>query len=116
MSTTEAGRRGEDVAASFLISKGYEIIERNYYRDHGELDIVARDGEVIVFAEVKTRRDRRFAAAAEAVSPAKRRKLRATALYWLQARGLSDSPARFDVIEVYTAAELPAVRQIKNAF
>lgn len=118
MSATETGRRGEDIAAAFLTERGYEIIQRNYYKDHGELDIVARQGGELVFVEVKTRRDRRFASAAEAVSHAKQALLRRTALYWLAAGDLSDAPARFDVVEVYTGKDnaVPMVRLIKNAF
>ena len=122
MKAAETGRFGEDEACRFLMSKGYEILERNFRCRFGEIDIVARCPDCVVFAEVKTRRDRRFAEAAQAVGPSKQRKLRSTALFWFSRPG--EQPARFDVIEIYTGtapktadgAGRTEVRHIKNAF
>jgi putative endonuclease len=119
----ETGRLGEDEACRFLMSRGYEILERNFRCRFGEIDIVARCPDCVVFVEVKTRRDRRFAEAAQAVGPSKQQKLRAAALYWFSVHG--EVPARFDVIEIYTGGAAPQsgtrlrpteVRHIKNAF
>lgn len=123
MKAADTGRLGEDAACRFLMSRGYEILERNFHCRFGEIDIIARCPDCVVFAEVKTRRDRRFAEAAQAVGPSKQQKLRATALYWFSLHG--EQPARFDVIEIYTGMARDAaadtvrpteVRHIKNAF
>ena len=118
-----AGRFGENEACRYLIEKGYEILARNYRSRYGEIDIIARQDGAVVFVEVKTRRDRAFAEAAQAVGPSKQEKLRKTALFWLSEHG--EQPARFDVIEVYTGTARRTalgetyrtqIRQIENAF
>lgn len=119
----EAGRFGENEACRYLMAKGYEIIARNYRSRYGEIDIIARQDGTVVFVEVKTRRDRAFAEAAQAVGPSKQEKLRKTALLWLSEYG--ERPARFDVLEVYTGtarqtalgeAYRAEIRHIENAF
>ncbi|MDR0937576.1 MAG: YraN family protein [Oscillospiraceae bacterium] len=114
----DKGNIGEDIAAAFLESKGLIILERNYYTREGEIDIIARDGEVIVFAEVKSRRDAKHATAREAVSPSKQRKLRKAAGYWLAKNyaETNEPPATFDVIEVYSSMTPPGVRRLRDAF
>lgn len=113
MSTTERGRAGEQLAAEYLTAKGYTLLERNYHCRWGELDLIAQKDGVIVFAEVKLRKDDRFSSAMEAVTPQKRKKLCMTAGLWLAERECA-LPARFDVIEVYTASG--RLRHIENAF
>lgn len=83
----------------------------------GELDIIAENERFLVFFEVKTRRNARFAAACEAVTPAKQARLIAAAEAWLQSAPAEKQP-RFDVIEVYgeEGAAAPRIRQIENAF
>jgi len=110
--TNITGRKGEDAACAFLEAKGYTILARNYTVRYGELDIIAQKEEIVVFAEVKTRRNTRYGRACEAVSPAKQRKLIAAANLWLAETGYGGA-ARFDVIEVYASG---AVEQIENAF
>ena len=95
------GAFGEAAAAEFLRKKKYEILAMNYRCRLGELDIVARQKETFVFAEVKLRREGGFATAAEAVTPAKQRRLLLAAEAWLAENELEDVPCRFDVIEVY---------------
>ena len=112
MSTRGIGAMGEETAVKFLISQGFEILDRNFQTRFGELDIVAKHGAHIVFAEVKTRGSARFADAAESVTHAKRRRLRTVARQWLAARA-PDAPARFDVIEVYKNGE---INHIPDAF
>lgn len=123
MGTVEMGRFGEETASRFLVSKGYTIIERNYRSRYGEIDIIARDSDTVVFVEVKLRRDAGFAEAAQTVGSSKQMKLRKTALFWLAEYG--ETPARFDVLEIYTGkarktalgdAYRTEVRHIKNAF
>lgn len=94
------GRRGENIAASWLTSRGYRIIERNWRRPCGELDLIAeRDGEVIA-VEVKTRRGDAMGAPEEAITPAKSRKLIATLQTYLMERGDEQARCRIDVIAV----------------
>ena len=100
------GRYGEDVAAEFLQRAGLRLVERNWRCREGELDIVARDGDVLVFCEVKTRSGTGFGAPAEAVTPAKARRLRVLAARWLAERQAAATGAarcsavRFDVVGV----------------
>lgn len=111
------GAWGEKAAAEWLVSRGWHILERNYRTRFGELDIIAENERFLVFFEVKTRRNARFAAACEAVTPAKQARLIAAAEAWLQSAPADKQP-RFDVIEVYgeKGAAAPRIRQIENAF
>ena len=111
------GAWGENAAAQWLVSRGWHILERNYRTRFGELDIIAENERFLVFFEVKTRRNARFAAACEAVTPAKQARLIAAAEAWLQSAPAEKQP-RFDVIEVYgeEGAAAPRIRQIENAF
>ena len=111
--THRVGAAGEQKAAEHLEALGFRVIERNFRRPYGEIDLIAEDGTFLVFAEVKTRKNRRFAAAAEAVGPDKRRKILKTARGYLAAHNTRLQP-RFDVIEVYT--ESGEVNHIPNAF
>ncbi len=94
------GARGEDLAASHLKLLGFEILERNFRARSGEIDIVAQDGEYIVFVEVKARRPGRFGRAAEQITSAKRRRIVRTARAYIAARGLEGRPCRFDVVAI----------------
>ena len=107
------GAAGEELAAAFLESKGYVIVERNFSCRFGEIDIVAREGGQIVFAEVKLRASDSFAPAAQAVNPAKMRRLHSAALVWFSIHG--EQSARFDVVEIYDG-DRPRIHLIKNAF
>ena len=110
------GKTGEDLACCELERRGYAIIERRYRRRRGELDIIARDGPVLVFVEVKTRSGRRFGDAAEAVTFTKRRRIAQLASEYLLRHRMSDCPCRFDVVSVHVDAGTPAVEIIRNAF
>lgn len=94
------GRQGENLAADFLVSHGYTILERNYRNRIGELDIVARDGDTIVFVEVKTRKTHRYGTGFDAVDLRKQKRLAAIALHYLQSHKLLDAPSRFDVVAI----------------
>jgi putative endonuclease len=93
----ETGRKAEELAASFLQAKGLTIIEKNFRAKVGEIDIVAKDGDEVVFVEVRARASRDFGGAAASVGGAKRRRLIRAAKLWLQARGW-DGACRFDVV------------------
>ncbi|UPT72851.1 MAG: YraN family protein [Elusimicrobiota bacterium] len=99
MSRAETGRAAEDAAAALLSAKGMTILERNFRAKVGELDLVARHGDEIVFVEVRARASSAFGGAAASVGGAKRRKLILAAKVWLQARRW-DGPCRFDVVAI----------------
>ncbi len=103
MSTTERGRQGEIIAEQALRAHGYEIVERNWRCPVGEIDLVTRDGEVMVFVEVKLRTSDAFGSPEEAVTEAKQaRLLRAGAVY-LAEHGLDNVPCRIDVVAIELA-------------
>ena len=110
------GSEGEDLAVRFLQKKGYRIVARNYKTPVGEIDIIARDGDTIVFIEVKTRTDISFGYPFEAVNKRKRQKLKNLALLYLKRQG-KESPVRFDVISIFCMDNgKKDIEHIKDAF
>ena len=112
------GQAAENIAADFLRAQGLDILERNYLRRMGELDIVARDRDVLVIAEVRTRSSDRYGGAAASVDSRKQQRLIRTASQLLQQRkDLSQLRVRFDVVVV---SEMEAgcgrVEWIRHAF
>jgi putative endonuclease len=91
------GAAAEGLAASFLVARGLVIIQRNYRCRGGEIDLIARDGETLVFVEVRLRRNRAFGTAAESITAAKRRRLRLAARHYLARLG-REPPCRFDAV------------------
>jgi len=112
------GDRAERAAANHLRALGFHILGRNVRLPAGELDIVAADGGVIVFIEVRSTESADAARPALSVDDAKRRKLTSLALAWLQANGLLGRPARFDVVAVSWPADAksPTIEHHRNAF
>ena len=110
------GKIGEDLACRELERRGYAIVARRYRRRGGELDIIARDGETVVFVEVKARRDRAFGQAAEAVGFVKRRRMAQLATDYVLRHHLTKSPCRFDVVSIHFDGERPVIEVFKNAF
>lgn len=106
------GAEYEKKAGEYLKALGYEILEYNYRCKMGEIDIVARDGEYLVFCEVKYRTDERKGHPAEAVGSGKQRTLSKCALLYLMAHGLEDEACRFDVVSV----EKNEITLYQNAF
>jgi putative endonuclease len=99
--TTPKGRAGEEEAARFLEARGLEVVARNVRAGGGEIDLVARDGRAVVFVEVKWRRDASRGTPAEAVTPAKRKRLLAAARAWLAGNPAAGSrDVRFDVVAI----------------
>ena len=111
------GRRGEAAAERVLEAAGLRILDRRYRRRAGEIDIVAEQGAVLVFVEVKTRRGLSFGGPAAAVTRQKQRRMARVALGYMQCRGWLDRPARFDVVEVLAVrgSDL-SVHHIEDAF
>lgn len=109
----EIGTVYENKAVLFLQEKGCQILERNFYTRFGEIDIIAMDGDYLVFVEVKYRKGAYQGAALEAVTPAKRRRIVQSARYYIYKKYYrEDVPCRFDVI----AFEGEDVLHIQNAF
>ena len=112
MNRRSIGAQGEADARVFLTQKGAKILEANYRRPTGEIDIIARLGKTLLFVEVKRRSSLRYGRPAEAVDRQKQAHILRTAQLYLQENRLGDVPVRFDVIEV-----LPGqIRHIENAF
>ncbi|WNV74461.1 YraN family protein [Geodermatophilus sp. DSM 44513] len=118
MSTTsDLGTHGERIAAAYLTDRGLRVLDRNWRCREGELDIVAREGDALVFCEVKTRRAVGFGHPAEAVGHAKQRRLRTLAQRWLAAHDEHAPDLRFDVVAVLVRAGRPAlVTHLRAAF
>src|SRR5687767_1178125 len=94
------GRIGEDLACRELERRGYAVIARRYRRRGGEIDIIARDGQTMVFVEVKSRDGRAFGQGAEAVTGLKRHRMTQLALDYLTRHRLTNRPCRFDVVSI----------------
>src|SRR5690242_8962992 len=112
------GRSAEDIAADFLIEHGLAVLLRNYRRRGGEIDLVARDGDVLVIVEVRTRSTDDFGGAAASVDGWKQHKIvRASTLLLQQRKDFARLPVRFDVIVVRDIeAGRPRVEWLKHAF
>ncbi len=96
------GAEGERLAVRFLKRRGYRIVERNYRCRGGEIDLVALDGDEIVFVEVKARSSEDFGSPAEAVTGTKRRRLARAARDYCNRRHLADPNCRCDVVAILT--------------
>ena len=114
----EVARIGEGLAAEHLQRRGYQILEHNYRSRFGEIDLIAKHGNQIVFVEVKTRRTLKFGVPQAAVTPAKQKQISKLALSYLQTNDLMDVPCRFDVIAIFLSSKTaPAkLKHIQNAF
>lgn len=111
------GAYGERVAAQRLIDAGLVVLARNWRTASGEVDIVARDGDVLVLCEVKTRRGPWYGTPSEAVVRRKVARLRRLAAEWLSQTRVRPGGVRFDVVEVYPARRGPSrVVHIRGAF
>ena len=116
METKELGKKGEELALRFLKKRGYQIIEKNYTCQMGEMDIIAREKDTLVFIEVKTRTSTIFGPPQLAVNNAKQRQLSKVALYYLKEKRLEDIKARFDVVAILLGQEAEEIELIRDAF
>ena len=112
MNSREIWVRGETAAREYLRGKGYVILDENYTGTIGEIDIVARQGDIIVFVEVKARESTDFGYPIEAVTPQKVRKICLTAQQYLVSKRLMGRNVRFDVVEVLRGE----ITHTENAF
>jgi putative endonuclease len=116
MQEKELGKKGEEVAVRFLKKKGYKIIQQNYVCEMGEMDIVAREKDTLVFVEVKTRTSMAFGPPQLAVNSTKQMQLSKVALYFLKEKRLEDIKARFDVVAILLRPKGEEIELIKDAF
>lgn len=110
------GRYGEEAAAAFARRKGWRILDRNWRYGRVELDMVARDGQELVFVEVKTRTAGGMGHPADALTPAKRAHVRKAAQAWLSAHDAWDRPCRFDVLCLVHDGTTFIVEHMPDAF
>lgn len=115
-STHAEGEEGEKIALEFLEGQGFRVLETNYRYERGELDIVAQEGEVLVFCEVKYRQNEEFGPPEYAVTPRKQAQVRKVALGYLAERNVRDTVCRFDVIAIQRRGGHLEVRHLRNAF
>lgn len=117
MAYRELARQGEEEAVQYLTRRGFRIIERNYRRPLGEIDVVAWDKDTLVFVEVKLRTSRRFGRAVEAVNQRKQHKLRRVAEWYIAERKLgAHMPMRFDVLGLDLVRGRFIIEHIPHAF
>ena len=113
------GKAGEEAAARYLSGRGFKILSRNYVCPLGELDVIAQDGDVLVFVEVRARTGTVFGLPQESITTKKRRKLRQLAWYYLKATNQAAASCRFDAVAVLLDRNTGALRKIEhipNAF
>ena len=110
------GKAGEDLAASFLENRGFKIIARNYRFERGEIDLIAEEGDELVFVEVKARRSTIFGAPEDAVTERKQEQVHTVADGYLFERDIENRPCRFDVIAIEFKNGKAEIRHIQNAF
>lgn len=120
MSKTRAQRRGrwaEDLACDYLRRSGLDLVARNYRGVRGEIDLVMRRRDTLIFVEVRYREREDYGTGAESVDRSKRGKLLATARQYLQHHDPGGSlPCRFDVVSITRRGDAPRIEWIQNAF
>lgn len=109
------GRGAEDLACHYLQQKKLKLLERNFRCATGEIDLIMRDGDTVVFVEVRARRNEKYGRGADTVDRRKQAKLAATAALWLQSQKYNGA-CRFDVVSVSLATQPPQLDWIANAF
>lgn len=113
----KSGDEGEDLAAGILTEKNYEIIERNYRYGHGEIDIIAIDGDTLVFVEVKTRKNLEYGMPEYAVTKTKQKQIRKIAESYLYEKNITDTDCRMDVVAILIQKDKkPYINHLINAF
>lgn len=111
----EIGKKGEQLAKQYLVSKGYNILNMNFRNKIGEIDIISMDRDVLTFIEVKTRRSMKYGYPYEAVNKRKQEKIMRTSLTYIKQRNIKDTQLRYDIIEVYLTPSIK-INHIENAF
>ena len=109
------GKSKEKLACRYLEKKGFKLIEKNYYCRRGEIDLIMRDQDSLVFVEVRYRNNDRFGSALESINIHKQKRLIFTAEQYLQ-QTRTPLAARFDVVAISGSEDNPSINWIKNAF
>jgi putative endonuclease len=112
----QLGELGEKLALKRIKRLGYKLVAKNYRCPLGEIDLIAKDGDCLVFIEIKTRRNSSTGNAKEALQQRKRRQISRVALYYMKANGCCDIEARFDVIAVNIRGGKEEIELIQDAF
>jgi len=115
-STKEQGNDGEQIAMRHLKRQGIEIVEMNYRFGHGEIDIIAKDGGILVFCEVKTRKSEEYGDPEYSITPRKQQQIRKVARGYLYEHEIKEQECRFDVVAIRMYSGTPEINYIKNAF
>lgn len=116
-SSRSKGTESETSAIDYLISKGYKIIKRNFnFGKTGEIDIIAKDGNVLVFFEVKSRKSFEYGSPIESVPPSKRKSIYHAAKGYLYVNKIENAEIRFDFIGIDLRGSEPEITHIENAF
>jgi len=112
----EIGAQGENLATELLIQKGYEIIERNYRYGHGEIDIIVKKDDTIIFVEVKTDKSGKYGNPVYWVPPRKQKQIGKIAKIYILQNKFKNVDYRFDVIAIQWTHNPPTIEHIENAF
>lgn len=113
---TGLGKKGEELAVSYLKSKGFKILEKNLRSRFGEIDIIAKDHGTLVFIEVKTRTSEAFGLPIQGINEKKQERLRQLAMRYIAEKELIDKEVRFDVLGILQTDKITKIEHIPNAF
>jgi putative endonuclease len=112
----DLGKLGEELALKKVKSLGYKCITRNYRCALGEIDLIAKDGDTLVFIETKTRKGKSLGYAKEAINDRKKRQLSKVALLYMKANNCCDIKSRFDVVAINLIGDKEQIEVVRNAF
>ena len=110
------GKEGERIGEGYLRAHGYQVLERNVRSPFGEIDLIAKHQEILVFVEIKTRRDTTFGLPEESVDRRKKDRLIRLASWYLAQHPKSNPQVRFDILAIQLGAKIPNIRLIQDAF
>jgi putative endonuclease len=112
----DLGKLGEELALKKIKRLGYQCVTRNYRCSLGEVDLIAKDGDCLVFIEIKTRKGKSLGYAKEAIDGRKRRQLAKVALAYMKSNDCCDTKSRFDVVAINLGDDKEQIEVIQNAF
>lgn len=117
-SNASIGKQAEAIAKAYLLKKGLSFLTANFYNRQGEIDLIMQDQQVLVFVEVKYRKNSQFGGAISAISTNKQEKIRQCATFYLQQQGLNEynTACRFDAVIIDGSISNPTINWLKNAF
>lgn len=114
MESCSIGKQGEDIATQYLKGKGYKILERNFHSQQGEIDVIAKDDQFLVFIEVKNYSFRSFGTPLGAVNRAKKMSMIHAARTYLHNKNIKDINCRFDVLAIYNYERYELIKDAFN--